>query len=62
MYFRTYCFSLNQVVVVIYLKKVGVCVCVCVCSSGIGGHTVWPPGVNFSMEDYIYTGKVNAYV
>ena len=31
MYFRTYCFSLNQVVVVIYLKKVGVCVCVRVC-------------------------------
>ena len=30
--------------------------------SGIGGHTVWPPGLKFGMEDHIHPWKVNAYV
>ena len=40
----------------INLSCVCLCVCLCVrvCSSGIGSHTVWPPGLKLSMEDHIY--------
>ena len=38
----------------IYIIKVTVCGC----CSGIGGHTVWPLGLKFGMEDHIYPAKV----